>query len=167
MEPLTELLQKALFIILIGCDDDMKARKARFITAAHECDLHGQLKALEGKPLQELRPLLRLAMDVLESTAKALLNITHDKAGERAPDVDEDTAAKKRRNDLAASRRAKIMAQMKASQEQFASKNAQLLRQVEPKCGGGGGSVGNDTAVEENAVTNLVAIGEHRSRPTR
>ena len=74
VEALTEHLQKVLFIIIIGCEDDKKAGKAKFVSVAHQCNFYGQLK--EMTPPSELKPLVRLTMEILESTTSSLLNVS-------------------------------------------------------------------------------------------
>ena len=92
VESLTEHLQKALFIVIIGCEDDVRSGKAKFIAVAHQCKFYQQLEAWSGP--SELKPLVRLAMDTLESTAVSLLNVSAQSGSAAAAAATSDPKAR-------------------------------------------------------------------------
>ena len=123
-EDLTSHVQKVLFIVIIGCEDDAASEKAQFINKALRIQLYDKLCAFHTTTKSdELKPLVKYTMDKLEATARALLNVAIAGKGEEAgvsagagaADNGADSA-RKRRAEEAAERRAKIMAAMNKAQ---------------------------------------------------
>ena len=157
---LTLHLQKVLFLILIGCEDDLMTEEPQFIKKAHACNLVEKLGNVTPPP--DIKSLVRYTIGKLESTARSLLHIVTEDVKMESPVEDksvEDQVRKKRRAEAAASHRAKVMAQMNKLQLSFASKNAQDLSKMEAE------KEGQSKSPQAQRVesSKLIAVGPNRA----
>ena len=175
-------LHKVLFLILIGCEDDISAINnekvvgSGFASAAQKLKIGEKLSNIQflcsSSDVKDLKDLLHYTTEKLDEASIKVLdtkkqNATstkHSKPKESSPSTDaSDNEARKRRAEAAASHRAKIMAQMNKMQKQFMDKNTDELMDTAP-------APDTNADLEEinksNPLDKRIVTGTSKSKPT-
>ena len=175
-------LYKVLFLILIGCEDDVASvnNEARigsgFLSAALKLKFGEKLSNIQflcsSSDVKDLKELLHYTAEKLEESSGKVLETKNQSATipkkskpkDSSPSLDSsDTEARKRRAEAAASHRAKIMAQMNKMQNQFMDKHKVEMMDTEPSPNTASQDAGEDT--KANSSEKRIATGTSKSKP--
>ena len=180
-------LQKALFIILIGCEDDLDRCTAEmsnyngFMKAAQRLNFRDKLSKIQflstSADATDVKLLLEFTVTKFDNASTTVLKTTkseteesaHSRARKTSEDASgssesSDNEARKRRAEAAKIHRAKIMAQMNKMQKQFMDKN--VVEMMDTDTASDAAASAMDVDMEESQSMNKrIATGKTKTKP--